>query len=64
MSTPLPEIDRVCDPEHQDFVATLNSMARAAVEKDEKAYDAFYFQALGMLDDLHDELSKHAGFDA
>jgi hypothetical protein len=54
--------DIINDPEHQDIVNTLNNMARAALEKDEKAYEAFYFSAMEQVDELNERLCKHAGF--
>lgn len=51
------------DPEHQDIVNTLNNMARAAMEGDEKAYEAFYFSAMEQVDELNESLAKHAGWE-
>lgn len=56
------QLQEWCDPDQQDLVNALNSMARAAMEGDEKAYDAFYFRAMEMVDELHAELSKKAGW--
>lgn len=57
-----PEIHQWCDPEHQDLVTMLNNMARAAAEGDEDAYDAFYARAMELVDELHKELSRKAGW--
>jgi hemerythrin len=51
------------DPEHQDLVNMLNNMVRASMEGDEKSYEAFYFRAMEMLDELNKELCEKAGFE-